>query len=95
MTSIAVESSLTFVYETLIDLASNADRQAARAAQLDDTRASSALFVLADELRVMATVVKEADPVPAAFDLLDAGRVQVATAALRFDAAERGAADEA
>jgi len=95
MTAVAVESSLTFVYETLIDLASNADRQAARAAQLDDSRASSALFALADELRVMATAVKGETPDSVAFDLLDAGRWHVATAALRFDAAERGAADEA
>lgn len=86
MTTIDVESQLTFLYDTLIDLSTSADRQAARAAEFDDTMASSALFTLADQLRTMAHAVKENPPPPSAFDLLDTGRWQIATAMLRFDA---------
>lgn len=85
MTTIDVESQLTFLYDTLIDLATSADRQAARAAEFDDTMASSALFTLADQLRTMAHAVKGTPPTPSAFELLDAGRRQIATAMLRFD----------
>lgn len=85
MTATDVESQLTFLYDTLIDLATSADRQAARAAEFDDTMASSALFTLADQLRTMAHAVKETPPTPPTFELLDTGRQQIATAMLRFD----------
>lgn len=95
MTTTDVESQLTFLYDTLIDLATSADRQAARAAEFDDTMASSALFTLADQLRTMAHAVKEIPPTPPAFDLLDIGRQQIATAMLRFDAQARKTTSEA
>lgn len=85
MTTTDVESQLTFLYDTLIDLATSADRQAARAAEFDDTMASSALFTLADQLRTMAHAVKETPPTSPALELLDTGRRQITTAMLRFD----------
>ncbi|KDA04589.1 hypothetical protein DC31_06215 [Microbacterium sp. CH12i] len=89
MTIPIVESPLTILYETLIDLAASADRQAARAAEFDDTTASSALFILADELRTMAQRVKGTRPDDVAFELLDSGQWHVATSMLRFDFLER------
>lgn len=92
MTITDTESQITFVYDTLIDLAASADRQAARAAEFDDIAASSTLFTLADQLRTMAHTVCETPPSPPAITLLDRGRHQIATAMLRFDAEARRAA---
>lgn len=89
MTTIDVESQLTFLYDTLIDLATSADRQAARAAEFDDTMVSSALFTLADQLRTMARTIQETPSTSPNFELLDTGRRMIATAMLRFDAKER------
>lgn len=93
MTTIDVESQLTFLYDALIDLATNADRQAARAAEFDDTMASSALFTLADQLRTMAHTVRDTPSSSSASALLDSGRQRVALARLRFDDEARKASD--
>jgi len=77
--------SNTIVHETLIDLASSADRQAARAAYFNRVAASATLFALADDLRSMAKKVLDGEPESNAFDLLDRGRAHVATTALQFD----------
>lgn len=78
----------TILYDTLMDLAASADRQAARAAEIDDTTASSTLFILGDELRTMAQRVKNTAPTEETMQLLDAGRVHIATSMVRFDAVE-------
>lgn len=85
MTTTTPTESNTIVHETLIDLASSADRQAARAAHFDHVVASATLFALADDLRSMAQKVLDGAPEATAFDLLDKGRAHIATTALQFD----------
>jgi len=85
MTMSNPETPLAIVYDTLIDLATTADQQAARAAHLDDTTTSSILFLLGDELRTMAHRVDDARLDGAALKLLDSGRAQIAATIARFD----------
>ena len=82
----------THLHGALLDLAGTADRLAARAAGLDELDASSALFVLADELRSMAELVKRAAPEDATYELLDAGRWRISDTMLRLDGLERSTA---
>ena len=87
-------TSRSHLAETLIDLANSADRQAARAADVDLV-SSSQLFVLGDQLRTMAHHVDQHNDREAALTLLDDARVRVARAMVRFDACERMSATPA
>jgi hypothetical protein len=75
--------------DALQDLATTADRLAARAAHLGEIDASSALFVLADELRTMAELVKTSVADDATYQLLDEGRWRISRTMLRLDDLER------
>jgi len=77
------------LHDALQELATTADRLAARAAHLDEIDASSALFVLADELRTMAKLVKTSAADEATLQLLDDGRWRISTTMLRLDGLER------
>lgn len=82
----------THLHDALQELATTADRLAARAAHLDEMDASSALFVLADELRTMAKLVQASAADDATLQLLDDGRWRISTTMLRLDGLERTAA---
>lgn len=73
--------------ETLTDLAAAADREGARAADVD-VALSSTLFVLGDELRSTAARTHEGSREDA-YALLDSARFTVARAMVRLDARER------
>lgn len=83
-----IGSGRSLLAETLIDLAHSADRQAARAVDVN-LAASSQLFILGDQLRTMAHQVDQDDDREAALTLLDDARVSVARAMVRLDARER------
>lgn len=71
----------------LFDLATAADTQAARAAELDNIEISAPLFDLADKIRVLARKAAAAERQKVT-GLLDSGRVQIASALLRLEHAE-------
>ncbi|GAA4492411.1 hypothetical protein [Microbacterium panaciterrae] len=77
------------LHAALLELAGTSDRLAGRAAGLDELDASSALFVLADELRTMAQLVQASTPDEATFRLLDDGRWRISNTMLRLDGLER------
>ena len=64
-----------FLHDALVELASSADHQAACASAFDSTAASSALFLLADELRSMARQVTT-NPAADRLAALDAAAAQ-------------------
>lgn len=72
---------------TMADLAQAADRNGARAAQLGRVRESASLFRLGDELRTAAAALGATLTREAAFEVLDAGRVLVASSRIRLAAA--------
>lgn len=91
-----IGSGRSHLAETLVDLAQSADRQAARAVDVDvDVTMSSQLFVLGDQLRTMAHQVDQNNDRDAALMLLDDARVRVARAMVRLDARERMSATSA
>jgi hypothetical protein len=76
------------LYETLIDLAGSADRQAARAANFNVTD-SATLFALGDTLRTTAEQACAGGPNEDIYRLLDNSRRQICSAMLRYDGLER------
>ena len=89
-----IGSGRSHLAETLVDLAQSADRQAARAVDVDVTM-SSQLFILGDQLRTMAHQVDQNNDRDAALTLLDDARVRVARAMVRLDAREQMSATPA
>ena len=76
------------LYDTLIDLAGSADRQAARAANFNVTD-SATLFALGDTLRTTAEQAWDGGPNEDIYRLLDSSRRQICSAMLRYDGLER------
>lgn len=78
------------VHETLMALSILADRQAARAAALDEITSSSALFILGDELRTSAVSLRGREPEVDSWALLVTAWERIESATSRLDAVEAG-----
>jgi hypothetical protein len=86
--------ALAALAEPLTDLAAAADREGARAADVD-VALSSALFILGDELRSMAARTSTDGDLEEAYALLDDARTTVARTMVRLDVRERMSATPA
>lgn len=88
MTALSQSSTTNPLYDTLIDLAGSADRQAARAVDFNVTD-SATLFALGATLRITAEQARDGGPNEDIYRLLDSGRRQICSAMLRYDRLER------